>query len=45
MGVKLNAYKVLVRKPEWKGPVGSLRHRWEDNIKTDLEEIGWGGMD
>jgi hypothetical protein len=34
-----------VGKPEGKRPLGSLRHRWVDNIKMDLREIGWGGMD
>jgi hypothetical protein len=34
-----------VGKPEEKGPVGRPRHRWEDNIKMDLGEIGWSGMD
>ena len=33
-------------KPEGKRPVGRLRRRWEDNIKTDLQEVGWGhGLD
>jgi hypothetical protein len=44
MGVKRNAYRVLVRKPERKRPLGRPRHRWED-IKMDLRETGWGGMD
>jgi hypothetical protein len=44
-GEKRNAYRILVGKPEGKRPLGRLRHRWEDNIKTDLREIGWGGMD
>ena len=35
-----NAYRVLVRKPEGKRPLGRLRHRWEDNIKMDLREVG-----
>jgi hypothetical protein len=35
-----NAYSILVGKLEGKGPPGRLRHRWEDNIKTDLREIG-----
>jgi len=35
---------VLVGKPEGKRPLGGLRHRWEDNIKMDLQEIGCGGM-
>jgi hypothetical protein len=34
-----------VRKPEGKRPLRIPRHRWEDNIETDLREIGWGGMD
>jgi len=38
-------YSVLVGKPEGKRPVGKLRHRWEDNIKMDLQEVGCGGMD
>jgi hypothetical protein len=42
---KRNAYKVLVGKPEGKRPVGRPRRRWEDNIKMDLREIGWSGMD
>jgi hypothetical protein len=33
-----------VGKPEGKRPLGSSRRRWEDNIKTDLREIGRGGM-
>jgi hypothetical protein len=31
-------------KPEGRRPLGRPRHRWEDNIKMDLTEIGWGGM-
>ena len=38
-------YKVLVGKPEEKRPLGKPRHRWEDNIKMDLQEVGYGGMD
>jgi hypothetical protein len=34
-----------VGKPERKRPVGRLRPRWVDNIKMDLREIGWGGME
>jgi hypothetical protein len=44
-GEKRNAYKILVGKPEGKRPLGRPRHRWEDNIRMDLTEIGWGGMD
>ena len=35
-----NAYRVLVGKPEGKTPLGRPRHRWEDNIKMDLREVG-----
>jgi hypothetical protein len=45
MGDKRTAYRILVRKLEGKRPLGSPRRRWEDNIKMDLREIGWGGMD
>jgi hypothetical protein len=38
-------YRVLVGKPERKRPMGRTRHRWEDNIKMDLQEVGCGGMD
>ena len=37
------ACRVLVGKPERKGPLGRPRHRWEDNIRMDLKEVGWGG--
>jgi hypothetical protein len=37
-------YRVLVGKPEGKGLLGRPRHRWEDNIKMDLQKIGCGGM-
>jgi hypothetical protein len=36
-------YRVLVRKPKGKRPLGRPMHRWEDGIKMDLREIGWGG--
>jgi len=36
---------VLVGKPEGKRPPGRPRHRWQDNIKMDLQEVGFGGMD
>jgi hypothetical protein len=42
---KTNAYKDLVRKPEGKRSLGSLRFRWEDNNRMDLREIAWGDMD
>jgi hypothetical protein len=34
-----------VRNPAGKRPIGRLGRRWEDNIRMDLREIGWGGMD
>jgi hypothetical protein len=34
-----------VGKPEGKGPPGRQRRRWVDNIKMDLREVGWDGMD
>jgi len=37
-------YRVLVGRPEGKRPLGRPRHRWEDNIKMDLQEVGCGGM-
>jgi len=38
-------YRVLMRKPEGKKPLGRPRRRWENNIKMDLQEVGCGGMD
>jgi len=38
-------YRVLVGKPEGKRPLGRPRHRREDNIKLDFQEMGCGGMD
>ena len=35
-------YKVSVGKSEGKRPLARPRRRWEDNIKTDLQEVGWG---
>jgi hypothetical protein len=45
MGEKRNVYRILVGKPEGKRPLGRPRYRWVDNIKMDLREIGWDGMD
>jgi hypothetical protein len=42
---KRNAYRILVGKPERKRPLGRPRRRWMNNIKTDLRNIGWDGMD
>jgi hypothetical protein len=44
-GERRGAYRALVGKPEGRRPLGRLRCRWEDNIKMDLLEFGWGGMD
>jgi hypothetical protein len=41
----MNSYRILVGKPEGKRPLGRPRRMWEDNIKMDLREKGWGGMD
>jgi hypothetical protein len=41
MGETRNAYRILVGKPEGKGPLGRPRRRWIHNIKMDLREIGW----
>jgi hypothetical protein len=45
MWEKRNSYRILMGKPEGKRPIGRHRCRWEDNIRMDLGEIGWGGMD
>jgi hypothetical protein len=42
MGEGRRVYRVLVGKPGGKRPLGRLRRRWEDVIKMDLREIGWG---
>jgi hypothetical protein len=43
MGEVRGAYNILVGRPEGRRPLGRLRRRWEDNIKMDLREIGFGG--
>jgi hypothetical protein len=45
LGEKRNAYRLLVGKPEGKRPLGRPRQRWLDNIKMDLLEIDWSGVD
>jgi hypothetical protein len=45
MGEKGNAYRILVGNPEGKRPRGRSRRRWVDNIKMDLREIVWYGLD
>jgi hypothetical protein len=42
MGEKIGVYRVLVGKPEGWRSLGRLRHRWEDNINIDVQEVGWG---
>jgi hypothetical protein len=44
-GEKGNACRLLEGNPEGKRPLGRSRRRWVDNIKMDLREIGWSGMD
>jgi hypothetical protein len=44
-GEKRNSYRLLVRKPEGKGPLGRPRRRWVDNIRMDLGEVRWGDVD
>ena len=35
--------RIFVRKPDRKGALGRPRRRWKDNIKIELQEVGWGG--
>jgi len=45
MGEMRGVYRVLVGKPWGTRPLGRPRHRWQGNIKMDLQEVGWWGMD
>jgi hypothetical protein len=45
MGEERNVYSVLMGKPERNKPLERPRHRWEDGIRMDLREIGWGSVD
>jgi hypothetical protein len=45
MGEERGVYRDLVVKPEGRRPLGRPRHRWVDNIRTDLPEVGCGYMD
>jgi hypothetical protein len=45
MGNTRNAYSILVGKSEGNRPLGRPRRKWVDNIKLDLVEIGWDGLD
>jgi hypothetical protein len=45
IGERRGVYRVLVGKPEGNRPFGRSRCKWEDNIKKDLQEVGWVDMD
>jgi hypothetical protein len=45
MEEKKNVYRLLVGKPEGKRAIRRPRHRWVDNIRMDLGEVGWGDVD
>jgi len=45
MGEERGMYRVLVGEPEGKRPLGRPRHRWVDNIRMDLQELGCGYME
>jgi hypothetical protein len=45
MGERRGVHRLLVGKPKEKRPLGRPRHRWEDNIKMDPQEVGCGGVD
>jgi hypothetical protein len=45
MGENRNLYKILVGRPEGKRPLGRTTCKWVDNIKMDVGEVGWGGID
>jgi hypothetical protein len=42
---KRGSYRVLVGRPDSKRPLGKRKRRWDDIIKLDLQDVGWGGMD
>jgi hypothetical protein len=42
---KTDVYRVFVGKPTGKRPHGRRKRGWEDNIKIDLQDVVWGGMD
>ena len=45
MGEDRGLYRVLVGKPEGRRPLGRPRRRWVDNIKMDIQDVGYGYMD
>jgi hypothetical protein len=44
VGEVRKVYKIIIRNSEGKRPLGRPRRRWEDHIKTDLKETGYGGV-
>ena len=44
-GNRRGVYRVLVGRPEARRPLGGPGLRWDDNIKMDLQEVGWIGVD
>jgi hypothetical protein len=44
IGKRRDVYRILVGKPEGRRPLGRPGHRWVDNIKMDLREIGWDAI-
>ena len=45
LGERKDVHRILVGTPDGKRPLGRPRHRWEDNIKMYLQDVGCGGMD
>jgi hypothetical protein len=45
MGEGRVAYRILVGSPKGRRPFGRPRRRWEYNIKMDLQEVGWEGVE
>jgi hypothetical protein len=45
VGENRNVYRIFVGKPEGNGPLGRPRRKWEDNIKMDVRDIGWDGIE
>jgi hypothetical protein len=45
MGETRSATKFWSERPEGKRPLGRPKHRWKDNIRMDLREVGWEGVD
>jgi hypothetical protein len=41
MGERIGVYRILVGGPEGRRPLGRPRRRWDDNIKTDIQDVGW----